>query len=69
MLVKDFIKWAESMQKEEHRIMLDKGKEYTKQTGQRLMTITGLLKKGTPNKVTIKFPKLKLAIQKFQQFL
>tara|TARA_S200002703_G_C3702066_1_gene215615 strand:+ start:31 stop:381 length:351 start_codon:yes stop_codon:yes gene_type:complete len=29
MLVKDFIKWAESMQKEEHKIMLDKGKEYT----------------------------------------
>ena len=29
MLVKDFIKWAESMQAEEHKIMLDKGKEYT----------------------------------------
>ena len=29
MKVPDFIKWAESMQKEEHRIMLDKGKEYT----------------------------------------
>ena len=29
MLVKDFIEWAESMQQEEHKIMLDKGKEYT----------------------------------------
>tara|TARA_R110002020_G_scaffold254393_2_gene468100 strand:+ start:171 stop:485 length:315 start_codon:yes stop_codon:yes gene_type:complete len=29
MKVPDFIKWAESMQAEEHRIMLDKGKEYT----------------------------------------
>lgn len=29
MKVPDFIKWAESMQQEEHRIMLDKGKEYT----------------------------------------
>ncbi len=36
----------------------DKGKEYTKVLGQRLMTITGFLKKGTPNKVTVKFPKL-----------
>lgn len=29
MKVKDFIKWAETMQKEENRIMLEKGKEYT----------------------------------------
>jgi hypothetical protein len=29
MKVPDFIKWAESMQQEEHKIMLDKGKEYT----------------------------------------
>jgi hypothetical protein len=29
MKVSDFIKWAESMQKEENRIMLSKGKEYT----------------------------------------
>jgi hypothetical protein len=29
MEVNDFIKWAKSMQKEENRIMLDKGKEYT----------------------------------------
>ena len=29
MKVKDFIKWAKSMQEEENRIMLDKGKEYT----------------------------------------
>jgi len=29
MKVNDFIKWAKSMQKEENRIMLDKGKEYT----------------------------------------
>tara|TARA_R100000655_G_scaffold101381_1_gene146426 strand:- start:1430 stop:1750 length:321 start_codon:yes stop_codon:yes gene_type:complete len=29
MTVPDFIKWAESMQKEENRIMLCKGKEYT----------------------------------------
>ena len=29
MTVPDFIKWAESMQKEENRIMLCKGQEYT----------------------------------------
>ena len=29
MKVPDFIKWAESVQKEENRIMLTKGKEYT----------------------------------------
>jgi len=29
MKVPDFIKWAESMQKEENRLMLVKGKEYT----------------------------------------
>ena len=29
MKVSDFISWAESMQEEEHRIMIDKGKEYT----------------------------------------
>tara|TARA_R110002051_G_scaffold112702_1_gene185384 strand:- start:166 stop:483 length:318 start_codon:yes stop_codon:yes gene_type:complete len=29
MKVKDFIRWAESIQKEESRIMLTKGKEYT----------------------------------------
>jgi len=29
MKVKDFIKWAESVQEEENRIMLTKGEEYT----------------------------------------
>jgi hypothetical protein len=29
MKVPDFIKWAESMQKEENRLMLVKGEEYT----------------------------------------
>ena len=29
MQVKDFVMWAKSMQDEENRIMLDKGKEYT----------------------------------------
>lgn len=29
MLVSNFIKWAKSMQKEENRLMLTKGKEYT----------------------------------------
>ena len=29
MKVPDFIKWAESVQKEENRIMLTKGQEYT----------------------------------------
>lgn len=29
MKVSDFIKWAEKMQKEENRLMLVKGKEYT----------------------------------------
>ena len=29
MKVKDFVMWAKSMQDEENRIMLDRGKEYT----------------------------------------
>ena len=36
----------------------DKGKDYTRVSGQRLATITGFLKGTKPHKVTVKFPKL-----------